>query len=152
MRARHWHFPPTIILALVLCCLQQSAAANCVLTPINEQLQIAELHTDEWRPNEPKYTEKIYRKRLLRFVNAYYSNIAEDLLRGEGEYLIALERLMGSSNKQCVSAYKALLLQEVNSHDFGIALWTLRMPPATQTQTWAASTCQDCEVSERIVN
>lgn len=151
MRARYWRFPP-IILALTLCCLQQPAAADCALTPINEQLQVAELRTDEWRPYEPQYAEKIYRKRLLRFVNAYYSNIAEDLLRGQGEYLIALERLMGSSDKQCVSVYKALLLQEVNSHDFGIALWTLRMPPATKTQTWAASTCQNCEISGRTVN
>ena len=56
------------------------AATHCVLTPMEEQLQIAELRT-----NDPEYIEVNYRKRLLRFVNSYYSNIAEDVLRGQGE-------------------------------------------------------------------
>jgi len=120
------------------CFLQPSIAADivvtdCALTPMEEQLQIAELRT-----NDPEYIEVNYRKRLLRFVNSYYSNIAEDLLRGQGEYLVSLHRLMGSANDGCTGAYKALLVQEVNSQDFGIALWTLRVAPQETAQTWPA--------------
>jgi len=109
------------------------AAMDCALTPMEEQLQIAELRT-----NDPEYIEVNYRKRLLRFVNSYYSNIAEDLLRGQGEYLVSLHRLMGSANEGCTNTYKALLVQEVNSQDFGIALWTLRAGPQDAAQTWPA--------------
>ena len=118
------------------CFLQSSVAADiattdCALKPMKEQLDIAELRT-----NDPEYIEVNYRKRLLRFVNSYYGNIAEDLLRGQGEYLLSLHRLMGSTNDSCTNAYKALLVQEVNSQDFGIALWTLRVGQQDTAQTW----------------
>ena len=129
--------PAHIAILLSGCCFLQPsiaaeiAATNCVLTPMGEQLQIAELRT-----NDPEYIEVNYRKRLLRFVNSYYSNIAEDVLRGQGEYLVSLHRLMGSANDVCTDAYKALLVQEVNSQDFGIALWTLRVGQQDTAQTW----------------
>jgi len=120
------------------CLLQSSVAADiaatdCALTPMEEQLQIAELRT-----NDPEYIEGNYRKRLLRFVNSYYSNIAEDVLRGQGEYLASLHRLMGSANGSCTNTYRALLVQEVNGQDFGMALWTLRVGPQDTAQTWPA--------------
>jgi hypothetical protein len=132
-------FPAHIAILLSGCCLLQSstaadiAAIDCALTPLEEQLQIAELRT-----NDPEYIEVNYRKRLLRFVNSYYSNIAEDLLRGQGEYLLSLHRLMGSANDGCTDAYKALLVQEVNSQDFGIALWTLRVGSQSAARAWPA--------------
>jgi hypothetical protein len=112
-------------------------AATCTLEPIGEQLQIPELRTDE-----PRYAEINYRKRLLRFVNSYYSNIAQDLLRGEGEYADSLHRLMGSVDDGCTVMYRELLVREVNSQDFGVALWALRagsMPAAGAAQTWPAN-------------
>lgn len=140
--------------------VQQSAvAANCVLVPIEEQLQLAELRTDEQYLAEPQYAQASYRKRLLRFVNSYYSNIAEDILRGQGEYLESLHRLMGSASDGCTMAYRELLLQEINSQDFGIALWTLRtatdthIATATATaQAWAVPACTDCNVTEGKTN
>ncbi len=129
--------PAHIAILLAGCCFLQPsiaadiAATHCVLTPMEEHLQIAELRT-----NDPEYIEVNYRKRLLRFVNSYYSNIAEDVLRGQGEYLVSLHRLMGSTNEGCTDAYKALLVQEVNSQDFGIALWTLRAGSQDAAQTW----------------
>ena len=123
------------ILLLGWCFLQPCiAVADCTLVPMDEQLQISELST-----NDPEYIEVNYRKRLLRFVNSYYSNIAEDVLRGQGEYLVSLHRLMGSANDSCTDAYKALLVQEVNSQDFGIALWTLRAGSQDAAQTWPAN-------------
>lgn len=90
---------------------------------MDRQLQIAELRTDT-----PQYAETIYRMQLMRFVNAYYSDIARDLLRGEGQYLTSLHRLMGSTDdKSCTKTYKDMLLLENNSPDFGFALWTLRV-------------------------
>lgn len=136
------------------CCFAQSAAvgAGCTLTPIEEQLQIAELRTDELRADDAQYIENNYRKRLLRFVNSYYSNIAEDILRGQGEYLLSLHRLMGSTHDACTMTYKALLVKEVNSQDFGAALWLFRTEMtavSTAAQTWAVPTCVDCNITER---
>lgn len=155
---RNWWLVHIAILLSGCVFVQQSvAAAHCALIPIEEQLQVAELRTDELRIDEPQYAEANYRKRLLRFVNSYYSNIAEDVLRGQGEYLLSLHRLMGSASDDCTMAYRDLLLQEVNSQDFGIALWMLRtandVDAATTTaQTWAAPTCADCSVIERKTN
>jgi hypothetical protein len=140
------------------CCVQlRVSAADCVLLPIEEQLQTAELRTDEVRADEPQYAENNYRRRLLRFVNSYYSNIAEELLRGDGDYLLSLHRLMGSASESCTLVYRDLLLQEVNSQDFGIALWMLRKPvsasaTAAAAQIWAAPSCVDCSVTERKQN
>ncbi|HSC76682.1 MAG TPA: hypothetical protein VLB90_10660 [Pseudomonadales bacterium] len=136
------------------CCVPLPALAEeCILIPIAEQLQVAELRTDEVRADEPQYAENNYRRRLLRFVNSYYSNIAEELLRGQGDYLLSLHRLMGSSSDSCTLVYRKLLLQEVNSQDFGIALWMLRMPAiatnTTTAQTWAVPACMNCNVTER---
>lgn len=138
--------------------VQQSAAsADCALVPIEEQLQVAELRTDEPRMDEPQYAEANYRKRLLRFVNSYYSNIAEDILRGQGDYLVSLHRLMGSASDDCTVVYRGLLLQEVNSQDFGIALWTFRTSTGTDANTataqaWAVPACTDCNVTEGKTN
>jgi hypothetical protein len=89
---------------------------------MDKQLQIAELRTDT-----PQYAETIYRMQLMRFVNAYYSDIARDLLRGEGQYLTSLHRLMGSTgDNSCTKTYKDMMLLENNSPDFGFALWLLR--------------------------
>jgi hypothetical protein len=146
-----------LLLLLPLCLLlplPQAIAGQCVLTPMAEHLQIAALRTDEWHPDESEYAEKVYRRRLMRFVNSYYSDIADDLLRGEGDYLAALEHLMGSDSADCVALYKHLLVQEVNSQDFAFALWTLRVQPVlsvqpeVSAQTSAAPDCKHCEVSE----
>jgi hypothetical protein len=156
MRTLHWRLPYIAFLLSGVVLVQQSAvAANCVLIPLGEQLQVAELRTDESNIAEPQYAEAGYRKRLLRFVNSYYSNIAEDILRGQGEYLASLHRLMGSASNGCTMAYKELLLQEVNSQDFGIALWTLRAAPdnaTTTAQVWAVPDCKDCNVTEGKAN
>lgn len=158
MRTLHWRLLHIAFLLSGWTLAQQSAAAtNCALVPIEEQLQVAELRTDELRIDEPQYAEANYRKRLLRFVNSYYSNIAEDVLRGQGEFLLSLHRLMGSASDGCTMAYRELLLQEVNSQDFGIALWTLRTATdadatTAAAQTWAAPTCMNCNVIERKTN
>lgn len=152
----HKRFSQVAILLSGCWCVQlPTLAADCTLIPIEEQLQTAELRTDELRTDEPQYAENNYRRRLLRFVNSYYSNIAEELLRGQGEYLLSLHRLMGSASDSCTSAYRELLLQEVNSQDFGMALWMLRRPATgatTTAQTWAVPTCLDCNVTERKIN
>lgn len=97
-------------------------ANACTLAEMDKQLLVAELRTDT-----PQYAETMYRLQLMRFVNAYYRDLARDLLRGEGEYLNALHHLMGSTNdSSCTTTYRELLLQENNSPDFGFALWSLR--------------------------
>ena len=142
------------MILLLGCCflLLSVAAADCALVPIAEQLQTAPLRTNNPEYNDPDAMENHYRKRLLRFINSYYSNIAEDLLRGEGEYLLSLHRLMGSASDTCTAAYKVLLVQEVNSQDFGMALWGLRSnnthAATTAAQTWPAPDCVDCNIKE----
>lgn len=97
-------------------------AAQCPLNNMAEQLLAPELRSDT-----PQYAENDYRKQLLRFVNAYYSQLAGDLLRGNGEYLAALHRLMGSTDPAaCTATYRELLLTEGSSQDLGLALWSLR--------------------------
>lgn len=137
MRALHYRLLHTVVLLSGWCVQSPVLAADCALLPIEAQLQAAELRVDE-----PRYAEINYRKRLLRFVNSYYSNIAQDLLRGEGEYADSLHRLMGSVSDTCVAAYRELLVQEVNSQDFGMALWALRagiITPTETAQTWPAN-------------
>jgi len=110
---------------------QQSVAPQvCDLLPMEQQLQIEELRTDL-----PQYAEINYRKQLLRYVNAYYSNIAEDLLRGEGEYLNALHRLMGSDSHTCTAAYRELLVTKLSSQDFAMDLWAMRTAVSTEANT-----------------
>lgn len=115
-------------------------AAVCELLPMDEQLQITELRGDD-----PSQAEDDYRRQLMHFVRAFYGNIAQDILRGEGEYLYALQRLMGSAGNDCVALYRMTLLQEASSRDFALALWSLRVrdaimqSPATQAaQDWGA--------------
>lgn len=110
-------------IALVLACLPcASQAAMCPLDNMVTQLLAPELRSDT-----PQYAENDYRKQLLRFVNAYYSQLAGDLLRGNGEYLAALHRLMGSTDPAaCTATYRELLLTEGSSQDLGLALWSLR--------------------------
>lgn len=99
-----------------------SHAAICPLDSMDAQLLAPELRSDT-----PQYAENGYRKQLLRFVNAYYSQLAGDLLRGNGEYLAALHRLMGSTDPvTCTAIYRELLLTEGSSQDLGLALWSLR--------------------------
>lgn len=162
MRMPHRRFSHVaILLAGCLYVQLPVLAADCALMPIEEQLQTAEVRTEELRADEPQYAENIYRKRLLRFVNSYYSNIAEELLRGQGDYLLSLHRLMGSASDSCTLVYRELLLQEVNSQDFGIALWMLRKPAApvsaitfsaTTAQMLGVPTCLNCNITERKQN
>jgi hypothetical protein len=103
-------------------------AGECVLRPMAEQLQMPELRFDN-----PQGAMRGYRVRLLRFVNAYYGAIAQDILRGDGEYWLALQKLMGSTGDGCLSLYRQTLAQEATSQDFGLALWTLRVAAPAYT-------------------
>lgn len=103
-------------------------AGECVLRPMAEQLQMPELRFDN-----PQGAMHGYRVRLLRFVNAYYGAIAQDILRGDGEYVLALQKLMGSTGGDCVAAYRQILSQAVDSQDFAAGLWAMRTSAAANT-------------------
>lgn len=103
-------------------------AGECVLRPMAEQLQMPELRFDN-----PQGAMRGYRVRLLRFVNAYYGAIAQDILRGDGEYWLALQTLMGSTGDDCVTMYRQMLAQAVSSQDFAVALWTMRASVSANT-------------------
>lgn len=103
------------------------ADTTCELNALPAQLQAPELRTDT-----QQYAMTHYRGQLLRYVSGYYSQIADDLLRGDGEYLQSLHTLMGSvagANSQCTATYRQLLLQENSAQAFGLALWQLRVAP-----------------------
>lgn len=123
---------------------QENATAACNLLPMEMQLQTRELRTDL-----PQYAEINYRKKLMRYVNAYYSNIAEDLLRGDGEYLNALHRLMGSDSPDCTMTYKNLLVAGVSSQDFAMELWAMRTVAATDANTAQTSNNTQQEVTRQ---
>jgi hypothetical protein len=122
---------PIVLFLAGLCITQPSVATPaCNLLSMEQQLKIEELHTDL-----PQYAEINYRKQLLRYVNGYYSNIAEDLLRGEGQYLNALHRLMGSDSASCTATYKELLVSQPSSQDFAMDLWSMRTASSTEANT-----------------
>ena len=85
------------------------------------------------RAAEPQRAEYVYRKQLLRFTNGFYGALSQDILRGDGEYLLALQQLMGSEGDQCLRTYRQLLLQETNSQDFALALWSWRVAEGANT-------------------
>ncbi|HQQ62132.1 MAG TPA: hypothetical protein PLF22_01025 [Pseudomonadales bacterium] len=103
------------------------AGTLCELNALPAQLQATELRTES-----QQYAMTYYRSQLLRYVSGYYSQIAADLLRGEGEYLHSLHILMGSAGgagSPCTAAYRQLLLQENSAQAFGLALWQMRVAP-----------------------
>jgi len=107
----------------------------CTLLPLQQQLQAPEV-----RRELPQYAESNYRNQLLRFTTNFYARLAQDLLRGEGEYLTSLHRLMGSSGNSCTHHYRGLLLSNGNSRDFALALWQLRQQKPTQDEPADAHT------------
>ena len=126
MPAYRWVYA---VFLLVCWPLSSVNAEDCVLPPLAEQMQQPTLRT-----NEPQQAEWAYRRQLLRFTNGFYSALSQDILRGEGEYLQALQHLMGSSGNHCLYTYKRLLLQESNSQDFALALWALRVVEEPRTR------------------
>ena len=110
-----WH----LVITAVLC--QATPALTCQLAPMAEQL----LHPSV-RADTPAYATTHYRKQLLRYVNGYYSDIAGDIMRGDGEYLDTLNVLMGSAGDSCTETYKTLLLGSNSGQSFALALWELR--------------------------
>lgn len=125
---------------MLLCAgLATSALADsCTLLPMAEQLQQPAV-----RANKPQHTEFEYRRQLLRFANGFYGALSQDILRGEGEHLLALQRLMGSVGDGCLDTYRQLLLQETNGLDFALALWLWRTGGETNTapaQDWGGVT------------
>lgn len=112
-----WLFPSAI-----------AEADSCALRPIAEQMQ-----RPAQRAAEPQRAEYVYRKQLLRFTNGFYGALSQDILRGDGEYLLALQQLMGSEGDQCLRTYRQLLLQETNSQDFALALWSWRVAEGANT-------------------
>ncbi|MEZ5493134.1 MAG: hypothetical protein R3E61_00720 [Pseudomonadales bacterium] len=113
-------------------------ADSCTLLPMAEQLQQPTV-----RANEPQHTELKYRRQLLRFANGFYGALSQDILRGEGEHLQALQRLMGSVGDGCLDTYRQLLLQETNGLDFALALWLWRTNGEINTapaQDWGGVT------------
>lgn len=125
------HCLQTACCVLLLSVSAQTAFADnaCELNALPEQLQTTELRTDT-----QQYAMTHYRSQLLRYVSNYYSQIADDLLRGDGEYLVSLHKLMGSAGAgstemQCTATYRQLLLQEKSSQAFALALWQMRVAP-----------------------
>ncbi|HRG49444.1 MAG TPA: hypothetical protein PKW02_00220 [Pseudomonadales bacterium] len=111
-------------------------ADSCSLAPMAEQLQQPGLRADK-----VQHAEFEYRRQLLRFANGYYGSLAQDILRGEGEYLHALQRLMGAEG--CLDTYRQLLLQETSGLDFALALWLWRTGGEVNTvpaQDWGGVT------------
>jgi hypothetical protein len=107
------------------------ADTTCELNALPAQLQATEIRTETQQS-----VMSHYRSQLLRYVSNYYSQIADDVLRGDGEYLLALHKLMGSDSggidgRQCTAAYQQLLLHEKSGQAFGLALWQMRIAPPT---------------------
>lgn len=134
-------FLPIIIALAAISQPATASTALCTLNTLDEQLLAPEL-----RSETPQYAERNYRKQLLRFVNAYYSSLASDLLRGNGDHLTALHRLMGSTdNNLCTETYRELLLTEVTSQNFALALWALRTTTGYKTKTAQAESRDPAE-------
>lgn len=114
----------TIIALLGIVATGFGSLHACTLLPMEEQLRLPIVRSDT-----PAYAELNYRKQLTRYVNGYYGSIASDLVRGEGQYLDALNALMGSPDKSCNNTYRDMLAAHVGSGALAKALWELRQPP-----------------------
>lgn len=99
----------------------QAALSACTLRPLAEQWQLPSV-----RAAEPQRSAVAYRGQVLRYAKGFYGALAQNILHGEGEYLDALQQLMGSEGDACLYTYRQMLLQEVDAQDFALALWAWR--------------------------
>lgn len=124
----------------------QAAVSACVLHPLAEQWQLPSV-----RMAEPQRSTVAYRGQVLRYAKGFYGALAQNILHGEGEYLDALQQLMGSEGDACLYTYRQMLLQAIDAQDFALALWAWRAGVGTNAssqvntmpaQDWGAVTVE----------
>jgi len=124
---------------LMGCSWAQAAASTCELRPLAEQWQLPSV-----RMVEPQQSALAYRGQVLHFAQVFYGALAQNILHGNGEYLDALQYLMGSQGDACLYTYRQMLLQEPSMQDFAMALWAWRegVPQASTApaQDWGTVT------------
>ncbi len=108
---------------------QSTDTTACRLHPFTDVLQQTELQADGRQS-----PELAYQKLLSRFVSLHYTKIARHLLQGEGEYLTALDVLVGTEAgdaQRCHQLFKEMLLSTQGTSGFTQAMLLYRLPSTT---------------------
>ena len=129
---------PTLFCVAILLAGASSALASggtCMLQPLSVQLRLPSVYQGDMQSSE-----LAYRRQLLRFTKGFYGALAQDILRGEGEYLSTLKQLMGSDGDACLYTYRQLLLKETSGEDFALALWMWRTENVAAMPTQVTTT------------